>query len=163
MWLEWAATGCASAEAVERKRISGVLAHSPHLAARLTPWHGWPPVWSADGYIDRLRRVLLKLARGHAVFELNEPQFAEPKHLAFAPLAYVPPSHRRTFETPPPSDIWPEVGSRSMMRVVDTIRGAAAWLTVQSERYRYLAAVTREGVIVRLVLREYLAAEVIWE
>jgi hypothetical protein len=37
----------------------------------------------------------------------------------------------------------------------------APWITVQADRYRYLAS-TAQGTVVRIVIREYLACEVLW-
>ncbi len=36
-----------------------------------------------------------------------------------------------------------------------------SWIVVQPDRYRYLAMAS-ESVVIRLVIREYLGAEVIW-
>ena len=160
--IEWAATGCTSIDGVERIKIRRILSHTAALAAQMQEaQRGEPGTIAFDP--ERVGRVLLKLARGHAAFELNEPQFDPPTEVVYRPLATLDPSKRDAFETPPASTLWPEVGSRAMMRAVDIARGAAGWLTVQPERYRYLAAVLPGAIVVRLVLREYLAAEVIWE
>ena len=53
--------------------------------------------------------------------------------------------------------------SRAMQRLVGMgSAGAAGWITAQLGRYRYLAATTVDGVLVRTVLSEYLACEVAW-
>ena len=110
-----------------------------------------------------MHNVLRKLARGHAVFELNEPQFAEPSHIAFAPIGDLSVEKWRRFDTPPVADVWPEVGSRAMVALAEDGRVATSrWIEVQRRRYRYLAAVTQSGVHVRMVLRDYLACEIAW-
>jgi len=106
---------------------------------------------------------MLKVARGHAAYELNEPQFDEPTEVAFAPLGGLSAKCLHEFETLPSTDIRPEVGSRALRRLADDgTAGASGWIVVQEGRYRYLAAAMRDGVLVRSVLSEYLACEVVW-
>ncbi len=113
---------------------------------------------------ERVRALVLKLARGHAAFELNEPQLDSPSVCAFAPLALLSHEERHRFEQVTGESIclWPEVGSRAMIRLVEgqdiDVNG---WITVQSERYRYQATVTN-GICIKMVLSEYLACEVSW-
>jgi hypothetical protein len=107
----------------------------------------------------RLRRVILKLARGHCLHELSEPHFEEPVHLSYGLLDLLPTDKRSAFEALPTAGIWPEVGSRAMQRLA--ISGENQWVQVQAGRYRY-AAFVAESVTIRMVLSEYLAAEVIW-
>jgi hypothetical protein len=71
---------------------------------------------------------------------------------------------RGRFETPPDVNVWPEVGSRAMQRlVVSPPRGTVSpgWVVVQDDRYRYLA-VAEHSILVRIVVSEYLACEVVW-
>lgn len=113
---------------------------------------------------DRVRNVILKLARGHAVFELNEPQLEEPAVVAFVPLLTMSDDACRDFEASPAGDGlvgWPEVGSRAMVRLVESA-DYDGWVTVQPGRYRYSACIG-PGVVIRIVVGEYLACEVIWE
>ena len=67
------------------------------------------------------------------------------------------------------AQVWPEVGSRMMQRAVivhslgDTQEAFFdGWQDVQDGVYRYAVSQGPEGVVVRLVLREYLACEVGW-
>jgi hypothetical protein len=73
---------------------------------------------------------------------------------------------RKEFESPPPSllSVWPEIGSRAMQRllVADSQTQDFPWLDVQAGRYRYFV-VTEGTVLVRIVVSEYLACEVLWE
>ena len=110
---------------------------------------------------DRVLNVVLKLARGHAAFDLNEPQFDQPESVSIRPLISMSDEERTNFETPPESSIWPEVGSREFQRLALRWPGGSSWLSVQPGRYRYLASVG-DGIVVRIVLSEYLACEVTW-
>jgi hypothetical protein len=105
----------------------------------------------------------LKLARGHASYELGEPQLNQPMSLNFAPLDTLSPEARDDFESPPSPTAWPEVGSRAMQRLIEE-EGAVdwpGWVVVQSGRYRYSASIG-EGTVIRIVISEYLAGEVTW-
>lgn len=114
-----------------------------------------------DIEVERVHRVVEKLARGHAAYELGEPQLEEPSGVNFATFGTLEPPQLELFENPPIPDIWPEVGSRGFQRLAEL--GASRWLIVQPNRYRYLAVARSESVVVRVVLSEYLACEVIWE
>jgi hypothetical protein len=110
---------------------------------------------------DRIRKVILKLARGHALFELNEPQFDEPSEMSVRTSPTMADWERSDSERAPVATVWPEVGSRSMQRLVASFGDGCEWIDVQPGRYRYLAHVG-DGVLIRIVLSEYLACEVRW-
>jgi hypothetical protein len=72
---------------------------------------------------------------------------------------------RAAFETIPNSSSWPEIGSRAFMNTF-VVGGKAysadnGWTVIQTGRYRYAVA-QLGGVVVRIVLSEYLACEVVW-
>jgi len=161
--VECARTG--SAEAVQRPKIRRILQKSPALAARLAQARRV----TADGEVsfpleeERIKTVILKLARGHAAFELSEPLRKEPSHVMVTPLHLLAVDARQHFETLPEVSVWPEVGSRAMQRMVvagDAVSGPG-WIDVQEGQYRYLA-VAHAAVMIRFVVGEYLACEVIW-
>jgi hypothetical protein len=139
------------------------LSQRPALAARLegarSDLQGVPHFAVEQA---RVRNVVLKLARGHALFELNEPQLKEPSNVVYAPLSQWDVSTRDEFERPPLYGPSPEVGSRAMQRMLMSEDFAAEWIVVQPQRYRYLAFVG-SNLVVRVVLSEYLACEVVWE
>jgi len=112
----------------------------------------------------RVENVVLKLARGHAAFELSEPQYHEPSYVMIGPLHLLTAEERQYFETPPEVSVWPEIGSRAMQRmvVVDDAVFSPEWIDVQPGQYRYLA-VAEQAVVIRIVVGEYLACEVIWD
>ena len=144
---------------VQRPKIARALEHSHALRARLDKAR----TVSGDGIAfgiepDRVKNVVVKLARGHAWVELAELPEGLPSHVLVVPLPLL--DDRERFEEPPQTGVWPEVGSRSMRRLAMN-GGMADWIIVQPDRYRYLATVA-PGILVRLVIREYLAAEIVW-
>ncbi|BCB28216.1 hypothetical protein SKTS_31020 [Sulfurimicrobium lacus] len=120
------------------------------------------PIWSPE--FERIQRVILKLARCHAAFELNEPMLEEPAHLVIKPLSLMTADELSSFETHGAPVIWPEVGSRAMQRVL--VSGmdlhAEGWLVVQENNYRFQVHQAC-GLTIKIVLREYLGCEIVWD
>jgi hypothetical protein len=151
------------ASAAKRLRVGAILDRSAGLTARLNSAR-----YESDGQvgfsaeIDRVRNVLVKLARGHAAFEENEPQLDEPASVLFAPFTAMNERQRADFESARDRrGFWPEGGSRAMYRVLLGDVGSNGWVEVQPGRYRY--RVHPGGRRVHIVIAEYLAAEVTWE
>ena len=158
-------SGSADPDRVQRQKIGRILAERPSIASRIDAArsdYGEGTVFSVER--DRVRMIVEKIARGHALYEINELLDA-PTEVCALPLASYTEPQRNAFEYYDHSvvDDCPEVGSRSMQRlfVVDdsTFNG---WIEVQPDRYRY--AVTQSpGVEVHMVFSEYLACQVVWE
>ena len=157
---------------LSRKRIAKTLNADQALRARIERSRNEGlPFGEGETIVDwrpeesRVRNVVLKLARCHAAFELNEPKLEEPDHCFFASLTALNAEQRDAFETVPNGGfgVWPEVGSRSMQRLIAPSQSyVGGWLHVQDGRYRYMAAF--EGsVMIRGVLSEYLAFQVLWD
>ena len=117
-------------------------------------------IWEPDQ--DRVRNVLLKNARGHAYFEIGEPMLSEPTYIWFGPLITMSAEELANFETIDWGGRWPEVGSRMMDRMATGRDLKDGWVVVQAGVYRY-SVVQDGGMLVRMVLYEYLAVEIYWE
>ncbi|NMM43601.1 hypothetical protein HH303_03870 [Rhodospirillaceae bacterium KN72] len=114
---------------------------------------------------QRVDIVVLKLARCHVAFELNEPRIDTPKYLSVRPLTLMTDLERDEFENGGHGlAVWPEVGSRAMQLVIsaDDDAFSEGWLVVQPSRYRFHTS-QDDGLCVRIVIREYLACEVRWD
>ncbi|MDQ0465225.1 hypothetical protein QO010_003012 [Caulobacter ginsengisoli] len=161
--LECILAGSAHPDDVERSAIARKLRDQPGLRKRLEAARrseGDGVLWDVE--VERVNNVVVKLARGHVAFESGEPRLDEPAGRGFQPLLAMSPAVRRDFEhVPDLPQIWPEVGSRAMSRLfvtgVDVFD--EGWQEVQSRRYRYRV----DGAHVRMVIRDYLAAEVWWD
>lgn len=114
--------------------------------------------------IERVKRVIVKNARGHAYHEIGEPILAEPDHILVLPLEQFSPEQRLAFESAG-SDadmaVWPEVGSRMMVQLLDEQAMVGGWITVEPGYYRY-SIDWSDGVTVKTVIWEYLATETRW-
>ncbi len=155
-----------SVSAAQRPKIRRILQQKPRLSEKLSKARTVSESGTVNFAIEqeRVTNVVLKLARGHAAFELSEPQYGAPRHVYCVPLTSLEENARRQFETPPSIATWPEVGSCAMQRLV--IADAQAfnpdWIDVQVGRYRYLAS-AQGAVLVRCLISEFLACEVLWE
>jgi hypothetical protein len=161
--VECLKTGSFKSEDVEREKIEKILKRKPLLAERIyrackETLNG--KVFSKE--MDRIEKIILKLARGHAAFELNRPILGKPQSIGIFPLSTIPSSTRKAFETPPNIDLLPEVGTRAFQRLIESGLEHYFWTIVQPGRYRYLTA-NGDGVLVRMVIIEYLACEVMWK
>ena len=158
--MECVLAGSTEPERVGRPKVARILEKTPALrqrleAARIVGVNGCE--FSVEH--DRVERVLLKLAIGHALHELHEVASEAASHIWFYPLGLLDEDTRQAFENVDAPMVWPEVGSRAMQRMA---AGEHGWLEVQPGRYRFLATVGGSARI-RMVLSEYLACEVRWE
>lgn len=116
--------------------------------------------WFPD--LDRIRRVVVKNARGHAFHELGQPILGEPDHVLIVPVEVTDEEHLADFLKVDPGHGWPEVGSRLFQRVVEGIDMVDGWIVVQPGVCIF-AVIEGDGAIVRSIIREYLLTEVIWQ
>jgi hypothetical protein len=122
------------------------------------------PTWNVE--TERAKSVLLKLARGHAAYELNQPRTDLPLYIDFKPVQRMSDNVREAFEGHSATLVapWPDVGSRAMQRLL--VLGSEVYtegsVLVQEGNYRFRAS-QEGGLTIQMVLREYLACQVGWE
>jgi len=164
--------GCVLAGSTElerqtNSRLATTLRRSPALRARIDACRTESPtlfgdiriVWTPEK--DRIHRVVVKNARGHAFFEYGEPILKLPNYVWSAPIEFLGPEERETFERVPGGALWPEVDSRMLTRVLTGQDLMDGWVVVQDGVYRYVVA-QEDLIVVRSVINEYLATEVRW-
>ena len=165
-------SGSTRPDPVQFPAASGILAHSPRLGNQIDRsrtvqgnlWGGPEILWMPE--IERVNRVIVKNARGHAYYELGEPLFEDPSSVGVCPLSRLSPDEREWFEgevNASPLAGWPEVGSRRMQRMVIGDSQPGGWIEVQPHVYRYSVTQDSDAIKVKMVLRKYLAAEVLWD
>ena len=146
---------------------SRILAHNARLRNRIngarreqgTAWNDAEVMWEPE--LERMERVIVKNARGHILFELGQATTPTPTYVHITPIERLSPQQLSQFECPSGPVGWPEVGSRLMLRLLETGEcGDGGWIEVQNGIYRYAVDELHR---VRIVLREYLAAEVAWD
>jgi hypothetical protein len=177
--VECVVAGSTDPDDMRRPAVAAILRRSPALRARIEAAKS-----VSDGHIqfdvepERIRHILLKLARGHAAFELSRACREEPSTLWWRPLALLSEEERAPFEEAHVVGLLGEIGSRGSQRamVIQPVLQASDgtqttlgmgivindWIDVQDERYRYLAIDDADGVNIKIVIGEYLACEVAW-
>jgi len=166
-FLDCVLAGTTEPEHVRRPRVQQALRHSARLAEQIAASRRFTPggaiLWTPD--IARVQSVVLKLARGHALYELGTDQLDAPESVVCLPLLAMGADAREAFEQSQVGGLngWPEIGSRAFLRAAGVSPYAdqgGHWIEVQEGRYRY--AVDSDGAIVRIVLAEYLGCAVEW-
>lgn len=167
-FIECVLCGTTEPGGLQRPKVKRILLEHPNLREQIQrsmTLDGGAKWWKLEP--ERVKNVILKLATGHAAYELvtqDEP----PVHIGFSPLVVLSEQERENFDGGPWGQFapWPEVGSRAFVRAcgakVDHFAQVGGWVLVQPGRYRYAVDETG-GVLVRIVLSEYLACTASWE
>ena len=160
-------TGSTEPDSLQFPTATRILARNHRLRSRIdaarhveaTSGKGTCVIWTPE--FERIERIIVKNARGHVLFELGQAIELPPARVTIVPLEHLSPQQQSEFEHPVGPAGWPEVGSRLMLRMLETGEcKEGGWIDVQKGVYRYAVD---DLPRVRIVLREYLAAEVIWD
>lgn len=162
---------------IGRSSVAKIMQESPSLRQRIEN-----SKIKVDGQIafvperERINNVMMKLARGHAAYELSQPCRTKPDHFWCGPLSSLTDEEREVFDLAHYQQISGELGSRNMQRllVMQITRLTEAgelqnvemlindWINVQDDRYRFLAIDDMSQILIRIVIAEYFACEVVW-
>lgn len=156
--------GTTDPEQIYHAKAERILREKPNLRERIErskTMESGRVVFNPES--ERVQSVLLKLAKGHCLYELHELRTDSPDEIIIRPLSLLSPEQLQYFENPEAAAVWPEIGSRAMQRllVADDGQPYSDWIEVQDGRYRY-SAVLGNGIEVRIVIHEYLACFVRW-
>jgi hypothetical protein len=154
------------ADSASRPKIKRILKKKLELASLIqsccrTDDKG-TSIWTPEDH--RVQNIVIKLARGHAAFELSVPELDHPDEVHIVPLITMSAADRDGFENAGTSKrrVWPELGSRAFLRACGAFADQAGpWIVVQPNRYRYTVD-QYGGVRVQIVIAEYLACVVDW-
>lgn len=176
--LESVLAGSTDPDKIERQSVARAMKRAPALRSKIE---------SAKKYIngkivfsveeDRIKNVILKLARGHAAFELSQSCRDEPNHYWCGALETLSEDDRDSFDAAHIQQLLGEIGSRNTQRMYATEITVSKesgeqttlrvlvndWVDVQDGCYRYLAIDDVGGVMIKIVIAEYLACEVGWQ
>ena len=116
---------------------------------------------------ERVNNVIVKNARCHALYELDQAMFEEPDHVFTVPLHSFSEEQCVDLEAIEPDVGWAEIGTFMFIRqcyAIDPTRSSmlGSWVIVQDDVYRYAVVDGGGGLLVRTVIEEYLATEVYW-
>lgn len=175
--IESALCGSTDPEKIGRPSVARIMEKSPALRKRIEASRT-----EVDGRVafipehERIENVMLKLARGHAAFELSQPCREKPEHFWCGTLLSLPEENREAFDSVHFQQVFGEVGSRNMQRLLITELTMHSengeqqnvrmiindWTDVQDDCYRYLAVDDMGVIVIRIVVAEYFACEVAW-
>ena len=159
--LEVAAHGSVDPAAIHRRKIAQIMEAKPTLAARLASLLESSGEFSLS--VDdsaRLSAVLEKIARALWAFETSETAGMATASVSYAQISQLSAVQLDSFRTVRDPDLFPEVGSRMMIRAF-TGEGSVvppSWTEVQSGRFSYAIEIATPRV--KMILGDYLAAEV---
>jgi hypothetical protein len=175
--IESVLCGSTDPEKIRRPSVAKIMRKSPALRTRIE--NSRTEVDGQFGFIpemDRIKNVMLKLARGHASFELSLCCRTEPDHFWCGPLSTLPQDAQDAFHSVHFQHIFGEIGSRNQQRLMVTQFTMSSetgeqknigmlindWIDVQDDQYRYIAIDDMGALIIRIVISEYFACEVAW-
>ena len=169
LFLHCVLTGSTDPDAHRDERVRRALERHGNLRARIersktdrTIGGEARCVWKPE--TARVERVVVKNARGHALYECGEPMLTAPAHVRTMPVASMTAAEWDEFDGVRSAGEltgFPEVGSRMMTRVLTGQDMCDGWVIVQDGVYRFRVEQCL-GMRVRSVLFEYLATEVHW-
>jgi len=111
-FIESVINGSSNFTLLKRDKIKRILSENPMLASQIESSKRIDEngnVFWLPG-VNRIKNVILKLARGHAVFECSEPQLDEPNYISFSTITTMSHEQIKLFNTPPVEQILPELG-----------------------------------------------------
>ena len=164
--LECVLHGTTEIEKLERVKVKSILSRKEVLKQRI---ENSIVIQNGNKFfqieLDRMRNVIVKLAKGHAKYENSQPQFDDPTSIWIKPLSEMTTEESDIFFAPINLDKAPEVGSRALQNlVVGSVNNVITqWIDVQDNNYKYSVYVGLSFVIVKILIWEYLAVQIIWD
>jgi hypothetical protein len=165
--IECVLSGTTNYENIKREKVRHILKRKPSLVIRLKKSKK-----STYGQIcfipenDRVKNIIIKIAKALIGFELTKLVFQKPFKVSYLPIPNMTQKERLSFERLPDCLLWPEIGTRTFQRMVLGNFGMgknAIWCDVQPGRFRFSAIHLQTEIIIRFVISEYLACEVVWD
>ncbi len=162
--IECVLSGTTDINQLKREKIKKILQNKRPLREKI--FHSMNETNGQASFnveVDRLRNVILKLAKGHAKYENSEPIFDEPIHFAFKPLQTMTEKEIDIFLADSELTKSPEVGSRAMQNfLIDTNKNVHShWTVVQPNNYSYCVTANPGRLSVKIIVWDYLAAEIV--
>jgi hypothetical protein len=163
-------------EKLEREKIKRVLKNNQKLHSEIKKAFEYK---NGNITLDqkKLNNIVLKLARGHLTFEMCEIALCHPTNMRVSFFHNMDEEEISNFESLVEVDLFYEISrATSDIAVIECSlynekedkhikieKLFYAWQDVQEGRYRYMCAFNSGLLIVRLVISEFMLAEVIWD
>ncbi|MCL2762485.1 MAG: hypothetical protein FWD36_04665 [Treponema sp.] len=109
---------------------------------------------------ERINNVLVKLSKGHYKYEFGEPMFNSPDIINTNILKYMKDDDLNKYFSFIKENIFPEIWSRSFINFYQ--KELFWWIEVQENVYLYLVYRDGDKSIVKIIIMDYFAFEIIW-
>lgn len=114
---------------------------------------------------NKIKRILVKLAKGHAAFELDYINFDDVKiDVKYDFIFNLSKEFINSFNNVVTYPVIHEVGSRAIYLIQDLDSGfaetIALWNIIQNQQYRYQVVNRQSSTIVKIVIFEFLYSEI---
>ena len=139
-FIECILAGSTDPSKLKRAKVVKILEKKASLAKRISSsrkslskkMNYWKPE------MNRIEKIILKLARGHLDFELSLQRMDQPSNVTIVPIMMMNKEESDQFVIPPNIHLYPELGSRSFLKGKDTLwHSWSDWNVVQPGRYQY--------------------------
>lgn len=163
--IECAICGTTDIDELKREKIKQTLNRNESLHHKISnSMTSSKGTVSFEIEVERLKNVILKLAKGHAKYENSEPMLDDPKHFGFKVLSAMSQDEIDRFLADTELIKSPEVGSRAMQNMTFNKNKniLSHWSVVQPHNYSYCVTNTFDSFSVRIIIGDYLATEIIW-
>ena len=162
--LECIYSGSCELEKLKRNNIKQTLKNRPLLLKQMNQ----SIKFNRKGYEinineKRIENVILKLAKGHLMFEFNTPEVKPPSSVFFDFVSTLNKEERETFVQPIKLTKMPEIGCRACSNILVSNEGETYtyWTNVQDHSYQYIVGYCN-AYIVREIIRDIFVYEVVW-
>lgn len=148
---------------IKNEKIREILTAKPELKIQLNQTYKSYNGINKELFEDiRFENVLIKNALGHIKFELGLFVQRVPKEFYMFFLPEIDETFRNQFESPVREpDFFPEVGSRLLFRLFERQDlDEKEWVVVQNGVYRFQLQQSADKINVKIVMNEFLAAEI---
>lgn len=131
-------------ECVRRNKIKRTFQSRPHFEKefeKATCYKDNGEVDYIEYDVEKIESIILKLAKGHAIYSLSEVNLGEPTIINFKFLTQLTQEELNTFNSAVFLNKVPEVGARGATYITVTDEGIPIeqWKVVQENQYRFLA------------------------
>ena len=140
--IECVIQGTSSPNDKFREKVAKTLSARPSIAARIDDAKTIDKennlIWLPES--ERVRTVILKLARGHMSYELGLQHIEEPQLVDMRPIPNMTEDEQYSFNSLDKTEgiLYPELGSRAFINLLSGKPTAyGGWHVVQDGRYRY--------------------------
>lgn len=166
-FIECVKKGTTDYDETFRPKVAKILRARPSIQRRIesskkTGEQG-EIIWKPE--IDRVKNVVLKLARGHMVYELGLQHLEDPAVMDVVPAPLMTEEYISNFFSPTEYGefLYPEIGSRSFITLwKEKHKAYGEWNVIQEGLCEYMIGQSG-GDWVKFIISDYLACKVVWD